>query len=202
MFTGIVEEVGSVKSVEPGRLVIAALTVMDDLSLGDSISVSGACLTVASRDDDSFSVDVVPETLRRTNLGSLAAGDGVNLERSLAMGGRLGGHIVQGHVDATGTIDGIEVEREALLVSVGAPMSVMRYVVEKGFIAVDGTSLTVVNCFDRGFTVTLIPYTRANTVLGARRVGDSVNLEVDILAKYVERLQSGTTEPIEPPLGV
>ena len=201
MFTGIVEEVGSVKSVEPSRLVIAASTVMDDLGLGDSISVSGACLTVASRDESSFSVDVVPETLRRTNLGSLAVGDGVNLERSLAMGGRLGGHIVQGHVDATGAIDSIEEEGEALRVSVGAPPSVMRYVVEKGFIAVDGTSLTIVNCLDRGFTVTLIPYTRANTVLGVRRVGDSVNLEVDILAKYVERLQGGSTEPVDPPLG-
>jgi riboflavin synthase len=201
MFTGIVEEVGSVKSVEPGRLVIAAVTVMDDLGLGDSISVSGACLTVASRDRSSFSVDVVPETLHRTNLGSLAVGDCVNLERSLAMGGRLGGHIVQGHVDATGAIDSVEEEGEALLVSVGAPPSVMRYVVEKGFIAVDGTSLTIVNCSNQGFTVTLIPYTRANTVLGARGVGDSVNLEIDILAKYVERLQSGPSEPVDPPLG-
>ena len=191
MFTGIVEEVGRARSVERGRLVIAASTVMADLSPGDSISVSGACLTVTSRDGDSFSVDVVPETLRRTNLGSLGAGDGVNLERSVAVGGRLGGHIVQGHVDATGTIDGIEDDGDAWMVKIGAPPAVMRYVVEKGFIAVDGTSLTVVDCFDRGFTLTVIPYTRENTVMGVRRVGDRVNLEADILAKYVERLQSG-----------
>ena len=191
MFTGIVEEVGGARSVERGRLVIAASTVMADLSPGDSISVSGACLTVTSRDGDSFSVDVVPETLRRTNLGSLGVGDGVNLERSVAAGGRLGGHIVQGHVDATGTIDGIEDDGDAWMVKIGAPPAVMRYVVEKGFIAVDGTSLTVVDCFDRGFTLTVIPYTRANTVMGVRKVGDRVNLEVDILAKYVERLQSG-----------
>ena len=201
MFTGIVEEVGRARSVERGRLVIAASTVMADLSPGDSISVSGACLTVTSRDGDSFSVDVVPETLRRTNLGSLSAGDGVNLERSVAVGGRLGGHIVQGHIDATGTIDGIEDDGDAWMVKIGAPPAVMRYVVEKGFIAVDGTSLTVVDCFDRGFTLTVIPYTLANTVMGVRRVGDRVNLEADILAKYVERLQSGPGGTADPPPG-
>ena len=201
MFTGIVEEVGTVKSLKSGHLAIAASTVMDDLHLGDSISVSGACLTVTSLNRSSFSVNVVPETLRRTNLGSLSVGEGVNLERSLAMGGRLGGHIVQGHVDATGTIYDIAKEEEALLLSIGAPRSVMRYVVEKGFIAVDGTSLTVVDCLDQGLTVTLIPYTRANTVLGARRVDDCVNLEADILAKYVERLQNGPTGSAKPPFG-
>jgi riboflavin synthase len=191
MFTGIVEEVGRVKAVEPGSLYISASRVMGDLKVSDSICVNGACLTVVSRDEASFSVNVVPETLRRTNLGALEPGDPVNLERPLAVGGRYGGHIVQGHVDATGVIESIAEEGEALLVRFEAPPSVMRYVVEKGFIAVDGASLTVVNCDSKGFLVTIIPYTRDNTVFGSRRVGESVNLEADIIAKYVEKLSLG-----------
>lgn len=197
MFTGIVEEVGRVKSLEQGCLVIGASRVMDDLKVSDSVSVNGACLTVTGRDAASFSVDVVPETLRRTNLGSLKPGDPVDLERPLALGGRLGGHIVQGHVDATGTVGSITHEGAALLMALQAPASVMRYVVEKGFIAVDGVSLTVVNCDSRSFTVTVIPYTQANTVLGRRQVGDLVNLEADVLAKYVERLSTGQRVPVE-----
>ena len=146
------------------------------------------CLTVTARDGAAFSVDVVPETLRRTNLGRLGVGDPVNLERPVAVGGRLDGHIVQGHVDGTGTIEAVTPDGEALMVSVQAPPSIMRYVVEKGFIAVDGTSLTVVHCDSRRFTITIIPFTRDNTVFGGRQVGDLVNLEIDILAKYVERL--------------
>jgi len=192
MFTGIVEEVGSARAVEPGRLVVAAKRVLDDLEVSHSICVIGACLTVTQRNDTSFSVDVVPETLRRTNLRSLSPGDLVNLERAMAVGDRFGGHVVQGHVDATGTVDSIEPEGDALLVKFGASESVMRYVVEKGFIAVDGTSLTVVNCDPQSFSVTIIPYTRENTVMRTLKVGDSVNLEADIMAKYVERLSQGS----------
>ena len=188
MFTGIVEEVGAVRAAGGGRLTVAASTVTEDLKVGGSISVNGACLTVTSLDETSFSVDVVPETLRRTNLGGLRAGDRVNLERPVPASGRLDGHVVQGHVDGTGVVESVEPEGPALLVRFAAPAEVMRYVVPKGFVAVDGTSLTVVDCDDSGFTVTVIPFTRDNTVLGARAVGDAVNLEVDVLAKYVERL--------------
>ena len=191
MFTGIVKEVGRVRTSAPGRLVVGASTVMNDLKVSDSVSLNGVCLTVTARDAEAFSVDVVPETLRRSNLGLLREGDPVNLERPLAADGRYGGHIVQGHVDATVTVESIEVEEEALLMKFQAPKSVMRYVVEKGFIAIDGTSMTVVNCDIQSFVVTIIPYTRENTVLGERKVGDRVNLEVDIIAKYVESLFTG-----------
>ena len=193
MFTGIIEEVATVRAVKPGWLVIEASKVMDDIKLGASIGVNGTCLTVTSHEASSFSVDVVPETLRRTNLGSLKVGDPVNLERPVAVGGRLDGHIVQGHVDGTGTICSIAMESDALLVRIQASPSIMRYVVEKGFIAIDGTSMTVVNCVGDSFLVTVIPYTRENTVFGSNGVGDLVNLEVDILAKYVERLSVGAT---------
>ena len=191
MFTGIVEEIGYVQSVEPGGLIVRASEAMADLKVSDSINVNGTCLTVTSRDGNTFSVDVLPETLRRTDLGSLGVGDPVDLERPLAADGRFGGHIVQGHVDATGTLDSISEEGDALLLKFEAPSSIMRYVVEKGFIAVDGVSLTIVNCDDSSFSVTIIPFTRDNTVLGSKRVGESVNLEADIIAKYVERLHTG-----------
>lgn len=191
MFTGIVEEIGYIQSVEPGGLIVRASEAMADLKVSDSINVNGACLTVTSRDGNTFSVDVVPETLRRTDLGALGVGDPVDLERPLAADGRFGGHIVQGHVDATGTLDSISEEGDALLLKFLAPSSIMRYVVEKGFIAVDGVSLTVVDCDDSAFTVTIIPFTRDNTVLGSKKVGEPVNLEADIIAKYVERLHTG-----------
>ncbi|MCH8110274.1 MAG: riboflavin synthase [Chloroflexi bacterium] len=197
MFTGIVEEVGRIKSVEPKHLTIAASKVMDDLKVSDSINVNGTCLTVTSRDDSGFSVDVVPETLRRTNLGTLKEGSPVNLERPLAVNDRFGGHIVQGHVDGTATVESITDDSEALLIKFQAPPSVMRYVVEKGFITVDGTSLTVVNCGIDSFTVTIIPFTRDNTVFIGRKVGDTVNIETDIIAKYVERLSGGARVPID-----
>ncbi len=197
MFTGIVEEVGTVRSAGSGRMAVSASKVVADLKVGDSVCVNGACLTATSRDDAGFAVDVVPETLRRTNLGSLTAGDPVNLERSMAIGDRFGGHIVQGHIDATGEVVSISTEAEALVVSIRAPASVMRYVVEKGFVAVDGTSLTVVNCGAQSFTVTIIPHTRDNTVFGSRKVGDLVNLEADIIAKYVERVSSGPRLPVD-----
>ncbi len=197
MFTGIVEEVGSVKAVEEGRLVIGASEVLGDVKVGDSISVNGACLTVTTYDESGFSVDVVPETLRRTNLGELTSGSPVNLERSMPANGRFGGHIVQGHVDGTADIRSIESEGDALMVIFDASPSIMRYVVEKGFIAVDGASLTIVNCDNFSFSVTIIPHTQENTVFKSKKPGDSVNLEVDIMAKYVERLAMAGRAPVD-----
>ena len=197
MFTGIVEEVGAVEAMERGRLVIRASEVLSDVKVGDSISVNGACLTVTTHDESTFSVDVVPETLRRTNLGELKAGSPVNLERSMPAYGRFGGHMVQGHVDGTATIRSIESEGDALMVVFDAPSSVMRYVVEKGFIAVDGASLTIVQCDNFSFSITIIPHTRENTVFKTKQVGDSVNLEVDMVAKYVERLTMAGRAPAD-----
>ena len=202
MFTGIIRELGTVERITRAqgitRLAIRAPGIASRVQRLESVSVNGVCLTVTARNDSSFAVDVVPETLRRSNLGLLKPGDPVNLERPLAVSDRLGGHIVQGHVDGTGTVESIATEGDALLVKVKASPSLMRYVVDKGFIAVDGTSLTVVNCGNEHFVVTIIPFTRDNTVFGALGQGDTVNLEVDILAKYVERLSSFTRKPLEP----
>ena len=191
MFTGIVEEVGTVRAAGQGRLAIAACKVMPTLEIGGSINVNGTCLTVTTLNSDQFTVDVVPETLRRTNLGQLRPDSPVNLERPLRADGRLDGHIVQGHVDGTGTIGEIWDDGEALMVRMDAPNQLTRYVVEKGFIAVDGVSLTVVHCDETGFSVTVIPHTRDHTIFGSRSAGDAVNIEIDILAKYVERLTAG-----------
>ena len=191
MFTGIVEEVGTVRAADQGRLTIGGRKVMPTLEIGGSISVNGTCLTVTTLEPDGFSVDVVPETLRRTNLGLLNPNSPVNLERPLRADGRMDGHIVQGHVDGTGTIGEISEDGEALMVRIDAPTQLARYVVEKGFIAVDGVSLTVVHCDEAGFSVTVIPHTRDHTIFGSRSAGDAVNIEIDILAKYVERLTAG-----------
>ena len=195
MFTGIVEEIGSVRAIGPDKLTISATNVIQDTKKGDSIAVNGACLTVTEIAPDSFSVDVMPETLRRTNLGALRPGEAVNLERPLAVGGRMGGHFVQGHVDDRGRVLSATREGEALLLRFEASKDIMRYVVEKGFIAIDGVSLTVTECNATSFQVSLVAYTLNNTNLGGRRPGDEVNLEVDIIAKYVERLRerSGST---------
>jgi len=188
VFTGIIEEVGKVTLVRSGNLVITASDVLQGMELGGSINVNGVCLTIISLDTDSFSVDIMPETLERSNLGLLSAGDRVNLERPLSLGGRLGGHLVQGHVDATGRVASVRWNGEAMLVRFEAPPEVMYYVVEKGFIAVDGVSLTVVTKDSSAFQVSVVDYTRQHTTLGDRQVGDPVNLEVDIIAKYVEQL--------------
>jgi len=188
MFTGIIEEVGRVTSAQSGKLVIAASGVLQGMELGGSMAVNGVCLTITSLGTNSFSIDIMLETLKRSNLGLLSAGDRVNLERPLALGGRLGGHLVQGHIDATGGVASVRWDGEATLIRLEAPPEVMRYVVEKGFIAVDGVSLTVVSKDTSSFEVSVVDYTRQHTTLGNRRAGDSVNLEVDIIAKYVEQL--------------
>jgi len=183
MFTGIVEEMGRVRAREGGRFEIEAGVVLDDLSVGDSVNHSGCCLTVVEVSDGWYAVETVPETMARTNLENLRAGDVVNLERPVRPSDRLGGHLVQGHVDAVG-----EVVTPAPDLRVTIPARLGRYVVKKGSIAVDGCSLTVVDVEDDTFTVAVIPHTAEVTTLGRKSPGDRVNLEVDILAKYVERL--------------
>ena len=196
MFTGIIEEVGSIASTRPGSLVIAARDVLQGTEVGGSIAVNGVCLTVIGLDTNSFSVDIMPETLKRTNLGQLKVGDRVNLERPLALGGRLGGHLVQGHIDAAGRVVSVESDGEAMMIEFEAPPEVMRYLVVKGFIAVDGVSLTVVTRNTTSFEVSVVDYTRKHSTLGNRRVGDLVNLEADIIAKYVESLGQARTPGI------
>ncbi len=188
MFTGIVEEVGTVRNLGRDLLTVGAKAVLAGTRRGESIAVEGVCLTVVDMGQDWFAVGLMPETLRRSTLGSLRPGQGVNLERALSFGDRLGGHLVQGHVDARGQVIGKRAEGNAVLVRIGAPEDVMRYVVEKGFIAVDGASLTVAEVDERSFTVSLVPFTQAHITLLDKGTGDEVNLEVDILAKYVERL--------------
>ena len=195
MFTGIVEEVGLVKAIAPpepprdiAKLLVEANVVLADMRLGDSIGINGACLTVVATTESSFAVELAPETLRRTNLGSLTTGTQVNLERSLAASGRLGGHIVQGHVDATGHLASEVREGDSMMMTFEAPENLMPYIVQKGFIAVDGVSLTVVEKGATSFSISVIPYTRENTIFRERRLGDMVNLEVDIVAKYIESL--------------
>ena len=188
MFTGIIEEVGKVTSAQPGSLVIAVSEVLRGIEPGGSIAVNGVCLTITSFSTNSFSVDIMPETKERTNLGLLSTGDRVNLEMPLVLGGQLGGHLVQGHVDATGRVASVAWDGEAMLIRFEVPPEVMRYIVEKGFVAVDGVSLTVMTKDTSSFRVSVVDYTRTHTTLGNRQVGDLVNLEVDIIAKYVEQL--------------
>ena len=188
MFTGIVEEVGTVSVCQEYGLAVKAKKVTEDLRLGDSIAVNGTCLTVVEFDESHFRVDLAPETLRRTSLRELEVGRRVNLERPLAVSDRLGGHIVQGHVDAAGRVMSIRPEGDCFIFRIRTPKRLMPYVVEKGFIAVDGISLTVVNKGAASFTVSVIPYSLSNTNLEEKSAGHRVNLEVDILAKYVESL--------------
>jgi len=192
MFTGIIEEIGTVERLEVGRrphlLIIAAQRVLEDTQPGDSINVNGACLTVTQLSPRTFTVGLMPETLRRSNLGDLPPGEGVNLERSLTPQSRLGGHFVQGHVDGVGRIVAQRPELDALWVTISAPSEVMRYLVPQAYIAVDGVSLTVVEVAESAFSVSLVAYTRAHVTLPRKRVGDKVNLEVDVLARYVDKL--------------
>ena len=198
MFSGIVAEVGTVKAVEGGReaavLTVEASPAFSDVVIGESIAVNGVCLTVVHRQGHTFAVDVSPETLRATDLGELRPGDGVNLERSLRLNERIGGHLVSGHVDGVGTIIDKRSEANALHYDVQVPKDLMRYVVPKGSIAVDGISLTVVACRPNGFQVTIIPHTAAVTTIGHKGIGATVNLECDMIGKYVERVLQARIE--------
>ena len=188
MFSGIVEEVGRVRELSSHHISVAARSVLTDTRVSDSISVSGVCLTVTGVDSESFSADVMPETLRRTNLGSLTPGDMVNLERAVTPSTRLGGHIVLGHVDGVGRVLSIVSEESAAILTVQAPGDVMRYIAVKGSVAVDGVSLTVARLMPDSFAVSLVSYTTSQTTLGLARPGRTVNLEVDVIARYIERL--------------
>ncbi len=192
MFTGIVEELGEVRVApdgEPARLVVAADATLADATIGASLAVNGVCLTVVAQDDETASFDVAPETLARTTLGGLRVGDRVNLERPMRLSDRLGGHLVQGHVDGVGTVRACTPDGDGTVrLTVDAPPPLLRHVVEKGSVTVDGVSLTVTAVDDASFGVALIPHTLAVTTLGSRPPGATVNLETDVVAKYVDRL--------------
>lgn len=202
MFTGIIEEKGKIRKVlsgkESGSVEIKASVVLEGTKIGDSIAVNGVCLTVTSLKADGFSADVMPETLRRTNLGKLSIGAEVNLERAMAAGGRFGGHIVSGHIDGTGVIKSLKPEGNAVWVSINAAPDILHLIVEKGSICIDGISLTVAYVDDKEFRVSIIPHTGSETTLLAKKAGDIVNLENDIVGKYIEKLikpYSSTQEP-------
>ena len=194
MFTGLVEAMGEVAALEalPGgagmRLVVRSPAVAKESAIGDSVAVNCCCLTVTARDGDTLAFDAVPETLARTNLGRLHVGSPVNLERPLRLGDRLGGHLVQGHVDAVGEVRLVSPEGSSVRIAIDAPGNVRRYLVPKGSVAVDGVSLTVAAVTETGFEVVIIPHTAAVTTLGRVRPGDAVNLEADVVGKYIERL--------------
>lgn len=194
MFTGIIEETGSIQSVGGGKLCVQAKKVLGGgTKIGDSIAVNGVCLTVTSMTDSFFTADVMPETLSRSNLGSLKKGSRVNLERAMAANGRFGGHIVSGHIDGTGTISKLEKDGNAVWVYISAPKSILNLIIEKGSIAIDGISLTVAKVNDREFAVSVIPHTGEETTLLSKEAGDTVNLENDVIGKYVQKLmQSGS----------
>ena len=201
MFTGIVEEIGEIAAVASGaksaRLTIKGDMIFSDLKLGDSVSVNGVCLTATEINGKNFTADVMAETMRRSNLGLLKKGSRVNLERAMAADGRFGGHIVSGHIDGTGIVRSFEKEDNAVWLTVTAEEKLMRYIIEKGSIAIDGVSLTVARVFRDAFAVSLIPHTAAETILLTKKTGDKVNLECDIVGKYVEKLigkQSNLTE--------
>lgn len=194
MFTGLIEEIGTVQSILKGpksaTIIITAKKILEDIKLGDSIATNGVCLTVTSFTPNGFEVDVMAETMRRSNLGNLTPGDKVNLERALRLGDRLGGHIVSGHIDGTGTIEDFRQEDNAIWVSIAVSPDILKYIINKGSIAVDGISLTVAYIDSRRFKVSIIPLTKDETTLTGKNIGDKVNLEVDMIGKYVERLLS------------
>lgn len=191
MFTGLVEEMGTISKVQHGaksaKLTIKAKVVLDKIKLGDSIAVNGICLTAVWYSQEEFAVEVMDETLKKTNLGNLAIGHKVNLERALSLGDRLGGHLVSGHVDGVGEIIHLEKVDIANLITIKAPAAVTDFTIDKGSIAIDGISLTVVDCATDSFTVSLIPHTAAMTTLGFKKIGDKVNLEADLIGKYVAK---------------
>lgn len=200
MFTGIIEETGTVTAIRKGAhsavLTIQARKILTDIHLGDSIAVNGVCLTVTAYNQSGFSADVMHETLRRTALGQLHSGAGVNLERAMAANGRFGGHIVSGHIDGTGVIQNIRQDDNAIWYTISAAPSVLRYIVEKGSVAIDGISLTVAAVTEDSFSVSIIPHTAAQTTLSAQAKGNIVNLETDCIGKYVEKLL-GLSAPVQ-----
>lgn len=192
MFTGIVEEMGTIAGIQKGAksaiLTIQAQKVFSDIHIGDSIALNGVCLTVTSFSGNTYTADVMNETLRRSSLGSLTIGSKVNLERAMAANGRFGGHIVSGHIDGTGTITKVEKDDNAIWYTIAAEENLMKYIVEKGSIAIDGISLTVAKRSDVDFAISMIPHTAKETVLSQKKPGDIVNLENDIVGKYIEQL--------------
>ena len=201
MFTGIVEEIGTItqiqRNAQGSTLSIAASEVVSESKVGDSIAVDGACLTMTGVDGNGFTADISAETVRRTTLGERKQGDGVNLERPLRLSDRLNGHLVLGHVDDVGVISGWKDEGDSSLMRVAAPQAVMRYVVYKGSICVDGVSLTIAKLFDDAFEIALIPHTKNVTMLGRKQVGEQANIEVDLLARYIERMLTNQTQEPE-----
>lgn len=202
MFTGIVEEVGRIQSIRMGAhsavLTVSAKTVLEDVRVGDSIATNGVCLTVTGFDGSSFTADVMHETLNRSSLGTLRVGSPVNLERAMAANGRFGGHIVSGHIDGTGVIQRISRDDNAIWYTVSAPAHILRYVVEKGSVALDGISLTVAKVDADGFSVSVIPHTQEATNLASKQVGSVLNIENDMIGKYVEKLLGLGTANAEP----
>ncbi len=200
MFTGIIEEIGKIKRVslsgKSGSLEIAANVVLEGTKIGDSIAVNGVCLTVTSLSEASFTADVMAETLRRSSLGSLRAGSSVNLERAMSAQGRFGGHIVSGHIDGTGKISKMKKEENAVWVFIEAKAEILSLIIEKGSVAIDGISLTVVSVTDSEFSVSVIPHTSKETTLLSKKAGDFVNLENDIVAKYVQKLLGSSISPV------
>ena len=192
MFTGLIEEVGTIQSVRHGArscvLTIGCRTVLEGSQIGDSIAVNGVCLTVTSMGGSYYTADVMAETMNRSSLGQLSTGAKVNLERAMPANGRFGGHIVSGHIDGTGTVQSIEPDDNAVWYTIAAKADLLRYIVEKGSITIDGISLTVASVSDASFTVSVIPHTREQTTLASKGVGDKVNMENDVIGKYVERL--------------
>ena len=198
MFTGIIEDIGTVRSVNKSGDAFAltiSSNIMDDVKLGDSIAVNGVCLTARTIKGNEFTADVMAETLRKSSLGQLKPGSKVNLERALSPTGRFGGHIVSGHIDGTGTVKSIKPEGNAMWVEIAAPASILRLIIMKGSIAIDGISLTVADLGDESFKVSVIPHTASETTLLDKKPGDTVNLENDVIGKYVERLLSTPAEP-------
>ena len=206
MFTGIVEEMGAItvmnKSLSGAKLTILASTVMSDLKIGDSVSVNGICLTVVSRSERDFSVEVSPETLSVTTLGGFAVGMPVNLERAMRLNERIGGHLVAGHVDGVGRIRSRQQDANAIVLSIDASQEILRYCVVKGSITVDGISLTINSISEQGFSVAIIPHTAKVTILGLKQVNDTVNLESDLIGKYVERLLQERSQLAKPTISI
>lgn len=194
MFTGLIEELGTILSVASGTkssvLIVKANKVLEDVKIGDSISTNGVCLTVTHFTKDSFTVDVMPETIQRSNLKYVKSGSIVNLERALRVGDRLGGHMVSGHIDGLGTVKSIERDDNAIWYTIEAAPSILKYIIEKGSVALDGISLTVAMCDMKQFKVSIIPHTHSVTTLAQRKVGDQINVECDAFGKYVERISA------------